>query len=195
MSVLQLKCLQDFIQDGDSAIHHSCHASTSVDGQRGCILPHTGGCSTPPVPQIQLAGHKLPIQNPFVWSVISPQAFTKTLAPLIAWLRLLGIQLYSYPNDLIVGDSEVEVTQSVQKTIQVLILITCVRSFSKIGAYKPAHQFLSLLGLMAAMLQSEYAHLYMRPIQWYLKQSWTHTTHQLHHPIFVRKDLVHVLLW
>ena len=37
------------------------------------------------------------------------------------WLRLLGIQLYTYHDDLIVGDSEAEVAQSVQKTIQVLI--------------------------------------------------------------------------
>ena len=60
-----------------------------------------------------------------------------------------------------------------------------VRSFSKVGAYKPAHQFLSLLGL-------EYTHLH---IQWYVKWRWTHTTHGLHHPIFVSKDMVHMLLW
>ena len=65
-------------------------------------------------------------------------------------------------------------------------LTVCVRSFSKVGAYKLAHQFLSLLGLMAAMLQPvEYAHLHMHPIQWYLKQRWTHITHGLRQPIFV----------
>ena len=43
--------------------------------------------------------------------------FRKTLAPLITWLRLLGVQLYAYLKDLlIVGD-----TQSIQKTIQVLV--------------------------------------------------------------------------
>ena len=107
--VLQLKCLQDFVQDGDSAVHHSYDAPTPVDDQRrseGCLLSHLGGCSTPPVPQFQLAGHKLPIRNPSVWSVISPQ---KTLVPLIVWLRLLGIQLYAYLDLLITGESEAEV--------------------------------------------------------------------------------------
>ena len=70
-------------------------------------------------------------------------------------------------------------------------LTTCVRSFSQVGAYKPAHQFLRLLGLMAALLQSmEYVHLHRHPIQWDLKRCWTHTTHRLPHPIFVSKDLV-----
>ena len=32
--ILQLKCLQDFVQDGDSALHHSHHAPTPVVGQR-----------------------------------------------------------------------------------------------------------------------------------------------------------------
>ena len=42
----------------------------------------------------------------------------KTLAPLIAWLRLLEVQLYTYLDDiLIVGDSNVEVAQSLQKSI------------------------------------------------------------------------------
>ena len=48
-------------------------------------------------------------------------------------------------------------------------LLALVRSFSNIGQYKTA-LFLSLLGLMAATLQSvEYAHLHTRSIQWYLK--------------------------
>ena len=127
-------------------------------------------------------------------------------------MRLLRIQLYAYLDDrLIVGDTEVEATQSIQETLQVLIhagfivnlkselaltqdlvyigawfrmeldrlylpktriqvLTACARSFSKVGAYRPAHQFLSLLGLMAATLQSvEYVHIHMLPIQWYLK--------------------------
>ena len=67
-------------------------------------------------------------------------------------------------------------------------LITCIRSFSKVGAYKPV---LQLLELMAAMLQLvEYAHH-----QWYLKQCWSYRTHGLHHSIFVSKDLVCTLLW
>ena len=125
---------------------------------------------------------------------LAPSVFTKTLAPLIVWLSLLKVQLYAYSDDLIVGDSEVEVALSVKRTIQVLVhagfivnlkkselaptqelvyirarfhldvgrlylpeiriqaLTTCVRSFSKVGAYTPANQYLSLLGLMAATL-------------------------------------------
>ena len=50
--------------------------------------------------------------------------------------------------------------------IWIQALTTCVRSFPKVGAYKLAHQFLSLLGLIAAMLQLvEDTHLHMRPIQ------------------------------
>ena len=46
--------------------------------------------------------------------------------------------------------------------LRIQALITCVGSFSRVGAYKPAHQFLRLLGLMAATLQSvEYAHLHL----------------------------------
>ena len=50
------------------------------------------------------------------------QVFTKTLAPLIAWLRLSGVQLYPYRDDIFIqGDSPCEVEQSVQVTLQVLI--------------------------------------------------------------------------
>ena len=53
-------------------------------------------------------------------------------------------------------------------------LISCVRSFCQAGSYKPAHQFLRLLGLMVAtLLVVPYAHLRMRPLQWYLKSRWT----------------------
>ena len=80
--------------------------------------------------------------------------------------------------------------------IQIQTLTASVRSFSKVGAYKPAHQFLNLLGLMAAVLHLvEYAPLHMDPIPWYLMQCRTHTTHALHHPIFVSNDLFHVLQW
>ena len=48
-------------------------------------------------------------------------------------------------------------------------LISCVLSFSKVGSYKPAHQFLRLLGLMAVTLVMLHAHFRMRPVQWYLK--------------------------
>ena len=71
--------------------------------------------------------------------------------------------------------------------LRIEALISCVGSFSRVGAYKPAHQFLGLLVLMVATLQSvEYAHLYMRPNQWYLrKQRWTTAAHRLLHPILL----------
>ena len=49
-------------------------------------------------------------------------------------------------------------------------LISCIRSFCQAGSYKPAHQFLHLLGLMVVtLLVMPYAHVHMRPLQWYLK--------------------------
>ena len=52
--------------------------------------------------------------------------------------------------------------------LRIQALIACVGS-SRIGVFRPAHQFLRLLGLMVATLESvEYAHLHMRPIKWYL---------------------------
>ena len=80
--------------------------------------------------------------------------------------------------------------------LRIQALIGCVRSFSRDGEYKPAHQFLRLLGLMAATLQSmEYAHLHLQPIQWYLKCLWTAATYGLHHPVFVNRKFVHTLSW
>ena len=50
-------------------------------------------------------------------------------------------------------------------------ILALVRSFTKVGHYVSALFYLSFLGLMVATLQSvEYAHLRMRPIQWYLKR-------------------------
>ena len=51
-----------------------------------------------------------------------PQEFSPRLALLIAWLRISGVQLYQYLDDiLLLGDSPHEVQQSVRKTLQVLI--------------------------------------------------------------------------
>ena len=48
----------------------------------------------------------------------APQVFTKTLVPLVAWLRIMGVQLYPYLNDiLILGESFREVEQLVQTTL------------------------------------------------------------------------------
>ena len=53
--------------------------------------------------------------------------------PLIAWLRLQGVQLYAYFNNLlIIGESEAEVAQSIQKTFQVLIQPGFVREPEKV---------------------------------------------------------------
>ena len=51
--------------------------------------------------------------------------------------------------------------------------LICILSFRKVGSDKPAHQFLHLLGLVAAtLLVMPYANLRMRLIQWYLKNQW-----------------------
>ena len=47
---------------------------------------------------------------------------TKTLTSLVAWLRLTGVQLYPYLDDiLILGELPRKVAQSVQTTLQVLV--------------------------------------------------------------------------
>ena len=50
----------------------------------------------------------------------------------------------------------------------------CLRTFLRVGQYKPAHHFLRLLGLMAACLSVvRLARLHMRPIQWHVKDRWS----------------------
>ena len=73
-------------------------------------------------------------------------------------------------------------------------LLALVKS-SRVEVYKPALLFLSLLGLMADILQSvEYTHLRIRPM-WYLKRHWNHVTHRLCYPILVTEDLTKALQW
>ena len=73
-------------------------------------------------------------------------------------------------------------------------LLALVRSLSKVGQYKAALLFLSLLRLIAAPLQSvEYAHLHMCLFQWYLKCRWNHATHTHGFMILIDKDLNHAL--
>ncbi len=51
----------------------------------------------------------------------APRTFTKVLQPIIAWLRLRGVQMYDYLDDiLVVGNSAQEVTTSVQMSIWAL---------------------------------------------------------------------------
>ena len=127
----------------------------------------------------------------------APWLFTKTLAPHVAWLRLIGVPVpRQHPHSKGVSqrsravssgdppDTDSNPTQDLVyigarfwidlgrvylQEDRIEGLLALVRSFSKVGQYVSA-LFLSLLGLMAATLQSvEYAHLCMRPIQWYLK--------------------------
>jgi hypothetical protein len=49
-------------------------------------------------------------------------------------------------------------------------MIACIKIFLRMGQYKPAHQFLCLLGLMAScLLVVKWVRLFMRPIQWHVK--------------------------
>ena len=84
------------------------HQWNGQRGSQGCLLPHSSGRSTPPVPQIQLG-------TSYQFRILSfdqssaPRIFTNTVTPLIAWLKLMRVQLYTYLDDpLIVG-----VTQSI----------------------------------------------------------------------------------
>ena len=74
-------------------------------------------------------------------------------------------------------------------------LLALVRSFSRVGQYKLALLFLSLLGLMTAILSSvEYTYyLCMHSIQLYLKCRWNHIANGFGHPILVSKDLIQAL--
>ena len=75
-------------------------------------------------------------------------------------------------------------------------LLALVKSFSRVGQYKPALLYLSLLGLMADTLQMvEYAHLHMRFLKWFLKWHWNRVTYGLRHQILVTKNLAQVLQW
>jgi len=80
-----------------------------------------------------------------------------------------------------------------------LALISCVQSFCKVGAYRSAPQFLSMLGLMASTLQvMTYTHLHMHPVQRYVKDHWNLcdlSKKRLKLPILIRPDLVDVLQW
>ena len=74
-------------------------------------------------------------------------------------------------------------------------LLACVRTFLRVGQYKPAHHFLRLLGLLAACLSVvKLARLHMRPIQWHVKIRWA--PHMgLNAPIVVTLSLVGHLQW
>ena len=52
---------------------------------------------------------------------MAPRVFNKTLALVMAWLRWLGVQLDLYRDDILsMGNSALEVAQSVSKTVQVM---------------------------------------------------------------------------
>jgi hypothetical protein len=70
----------------------------------------------------------------------------------------------------------------------------CVRTFLRVGQYKPAQKFLCLLGLMSSCLMVvRFARLYMRPIQWHVKDRWA--LHLVQAPVMVSLALVSDLQW
>ena len=168
----------------------------------------------------------------------APRVFTKVLQPLIAYLRLQGVIIYVYLDDiLIVGWSQEETREAVRLTVSTLVragfilnvsksepypsqdlvfiggrfrtdlgmvflpppraqaLRECVKTFLRAGQYKPAHQFLRLLGLMASCISVVWlARLYMRPIQMHVKDRWAPHL-GLQAPIMVTRALTVELLW
>ena len=71
--VLQLHCLQDFVQDGDHQVNHQRNVPLPMDGQyglEGCLLPHHGNIISPPVPQVQLARAVIPVQGSVLRTVL-----------------------------------------------------------------------------------------------------------------------------
>jgi hypothetical protein len=55
-------------------------------------------------------------------------------------------------------------------------LMKCLKTFLQLGQYKPAHQFVCLLGLMASCLAVvPFTHRHMRLIQWHMKDRWKPT--------------------
>ena len=75
------------------------------------------------------------------------------------------------------------------------VLVNCVKTFLHIGMYKPAHQWLRLLGLMAAtLLVVHQARLNMRPIQWHVKLRWK-AVQGLKAPVMVSAEVVQALQW
>ena len=62
----------------------------------------------------------------------APQVFMKTLAQLVMWFRLMGVQLCPYHDDLILADSLTEVSQSVWEEwsprLSTMRLVLCLHS-------------------------------------------------------------------
>ena len=122
---LQLHCSQDFIQDGDSQVRDCSHETTlqwlvSVDLKDAYF--HIGvGPAHHQYLRFHLLGQSYQFGAlPFGLSS-APWVFTKTLAPLMAWLKLMAVPVYPYlDNILIMGESPREIEQLVQATLRVL---------------------------------------------------------------------------
>ena len=109
LEVLQLQCSQHSVQDGDLAIHycnHTAHQWMANVDLKGTYFHIKVEASHHRFIRFQWLGKSCQFRTlPFRLSSAS-RVFTKTLVPLIAWLRLLGVQLYSYLDDLfIIWDS------------------------------------------------------------------------------------------
>ena len=168
----------------------------------------------------------------------APRVFTKVLHPLLAFLRIQGVRIHVYLDDvLVVGDTRDEVVQSLRLTMSIFLragfilnlkksdldptqdlvyiggrfrtdlglvalpqarwmaLHKCVRSFMQVGGWRTALQFLHLLGLMNACITTvTYARLYMRPIQWYVKDRWS-ACRGLRTRILIQRELLPHLEW
>ena len=74
-------------------------------------------------------------------------------------------------------------------------LLHCICTFLRVSQYKPAHQFLLLLGLMASCLSVVWlSRLYIRPIQWRVKDRWAPPL-SLQAPIMVTRALTSDFQW
>ena len=85
--VLQLHCLQDFIQDGDSQVRDCSHAATTVVSQcrpKGCLLPHRSNPVTQPVSQVPLTRTVLPVQGTDLRAVLGPTGLHQDPGPIRA---------------------------------------------------------------------------------------------------------------
>ena len=167
----------------------------------------------------------------------SPLIFTKVLAPVLAQLRLKGIHVHPYLDDLLFRAQSPQLLQwSIKEALSLLqkagyvinvqksdlnptqdlvfiggrfrtdmgmvflpgdrvqSLIRLVKCFTA-GRLFPFYMWLRLLGVMVSTLQVvKDARLFMRPVQAYVLQFWSHPLN-LHRKVVVPVKLVQHLQW